>query len=272
MIRNYRRPMLQLTALLDLLLITIFAQFLEVKTAVDRDATVKVEKEVQLSQRLKDLERQIEELQTAKRHLETSLARADTATQENAELRKRQTELDDSLKAALAQRDLLGEITAEVFKLPADMIDKTLKPGDATRLSPQEVEALKKQARELAENRAGATTRHLLTWSELRKRSDVWDVTLDASGLTTFNPGAAPQEFRAPTAEAFARELFDRYKTAPQPKGLVIILVWWGNTPARWREAAIEGVRLAADRMREDSAGRTRFEYAILGYRPGDGR
>lgn len=272
MMRNYRRPMLSLTALLDLLLITIFAQFLEVKTAVDRDASIKVEKEEQLASRQKDLERRIEELQSEKEMLETSLAKADTATQENVDLRKRQADLDESLKTALAQRDLLGQLTSEVFKLPPGVIEKTIKPGDESRLSPKEIEDLKKQARELAENRAGATTRHLLTWSELRKRSDVWDVTLDDSGLTSFNPGNAAQTFRAATPEAFAREIFDRYKTAPQPKGLVIMLVWWGNTPARWREAAIEGVRIAADRMREDSAGRTRFEYAILGFRPGDSK
>ena len=272
MIRQYRRPMLQLTALLDLLLITIFAQFLEVKTAVDREATASVEKEQQLAERLKELERQIERLQAAKRELEAQHSKADSAAQENAELKRRQVELDDSLKTALAQRDLLGRIAAEVFQIPRDFIEKTVKPDEYTTLTPQDIENLRKEARALAEDKAGATTRHLLTWSELRKRADVWEVTLDNTGLTSFNPGNSPQPFRAATPEAFARELFDRYKTAPQPKGLVVLLVWWGNTPARWREAASQGVRLAADKMRDDSGGRSRFEYAILGFRPGDAR
>ena len=64
----------------------------------------------------------------------------------------------------------------------------------------------------------------------------------------------------------FELQLFERYKSLPEPKGLVIILFSHGNSAAGLLEAALDGLPRAIRRMQADSNNRTRFEYGNLGY------
>ncbi len=265
---NRRRVTLQLTPLLDMLLIIIFAQYLEVKTTVARDRAETLQQVQDRTREVHQLEARVQSLRTQLAELELANTGASTLRTDFESLRGRVTELQQALELAVSQRESIGKIAAELFRLPPSILEKALQPGAEKPLSEADLESIRKLVNALAENRAGEVTRHLLTYSELRKRSDVWDLWLDDGGQTVMDTGERTERFRAGTADAFQRELFDRYKSAPQPKGLVIILLSWGNTPAKWREAAINGLRQAAERMRDDSGGRTRFEYAILGFRP----
>lgn len=260
-----RRITLQLTALLDLMLIIVFAQYLEVKTAMVRDITASAAAKESAEQTERSREGEVEELR--RRNREIAVER-DAAERRNVELQRQETALSEEYRLAIEQRDVVGRLASELFRIPSNVLEKALQPGSEKTLTDAEVQGLRKTVQALAENRAGAVTRHLLTYAELRKRSDVWDVTLDEAGWATMNTGERSHKFRAEDPAVFAREMFDSYKASPQPKGLVIMLLSWGDTPAKWREAAVKGIREAADRMRDDSAGRSRFEYAVLGFRP----
>jgi hypothetical protein len=66
----------------------------------------------------------------------------------------------------------------------------------------------------------------------------------------------------------FEEDLFRKYKSLPQSKDLVILLL---SVDRRSERQFVQPVRAAlprvVDRMRADAGGRTRFEYADLGVR-----
>ena len=74
--------------------------------------------------------------------------------------------------------------------------------------------------------------------------------------------------FRARTAEEFADKLYAAYKSLPQPKSLVVIMLSWGDARADVREAALRALPIVTERMRQNAGGFIRFEYAVLGFQP----
>lgn len=272
-----RRLTFQLAPLLDLLLIVIFAQYMEVRqqtVAAGDEASRKLaaaEQQIAHANRALAAER---ETSDAWRELQERLDESDREkaqlSEQARQLQQQTVALEQSLEQAAAQRDLVGRLATELFKLPDDLIDQQLlsKDPDVLKKSPEQLDALREKFRQLGQQQASDMVKHLLTYEELRKRCDIWDLYIDENGNVLFEAGEQAHRFRAETAEAFATRLFESYKSLPEPKSLVIILLSYGNTRAVWRKAARDGLREAATRMRADAGGQTRFEYAVLGYRP----
>ncbi|HUG91162.1 MAG TPA: hypothetical protein VML55_10025 [Planctomycetaceae bacterium] len=275
-----RRLTFQLTPLLDLLLIVIFAQYMEVREASAR-AELRVERQAAaeiagVRSRHADDERRLREAQVRLAELEGSLD-------------ERQRALEAEVQELLDRQERVGDLIAEMFKVPDELVDAALTSiaaSDQPR-SAAELDQLRLEFRELAARRGHEAVKHLLTHAELRKRVDIWEIHIDRTGLVRLNTGDRVQQFRfdlepggerlAPeeqqrrsdrAAERFANRLFDIYKSLPQPKSVVILLFSYGNIPYGVRKPAFDGLRMAADRMRTDSNGRSRFEYATLGYLP----
>lgn len=247
-----RRMTLQLTSLLDLLLIVIFAQYMDV-----RDQTTAVQaRAAEREQRLGQVEESLASLRAVYDEARTALRRE----------REENEQLSETARRLREQQQQIGELVTEMFRVPPEVVEQALRP--AGTLSPDEAEQLRQQFRELGQMRGGELVDHLLTYSELRKRADVWEIHAGENGVFRLDTGERIAEFRAETPEQFASRLFEQYKTLPQPKGLVVMMLSWGDARALWREAALQGLPVAAMRMRDDAAGRTRFEYAVLGYRP----
>ena len=97
--------------------------------------------------------------------------------------------------------------------------------------------------------------------------SVLFEGIFDAQGIATLDTGASQLRFRV-DPETFAEDLFRRYKSLPQSKDLVILLL---SVDRQAERQFVQPVRSAlprlVDRLREDSGGRTRFEYADLGVR-----
>lgn len=269
-----RKLTFQLTPLLDLLLIIIFAQYMDVRdTQAESESAIRKEATAQVE----SLESQSEQdqkliastgLQVAE--LERELAATQEQIAQARQLQLDNMELKEALRRALEQQKLAGDLVAELFQVPQELVDNSLKPrtqSEAVR-SPAETEKLRTAFKELAQQRGREVVRHLLTFEELRKRCDIWELYIEENGIIRFSTGKQKHSFRANTSDAFVGQLFARYKTLPQPKGLVIILVSYGDARAGTRQVVLEGLPKATDRMRADSNGRSRFEYAILGYTP----
>lgn len=79
--------------------------------------------------------------------------------------------------------------------------------------------------------------------------------------------GLPAVEFRVNTAEQIAQDLFTLSKTIDQPKSLVVMLLTWGDARFGDRQIMEEGLELAAERMQKDAGTRSRIERATLGYR-----
>lgn len=233
-----RRIVLQVTSLLDMMLIVVFLQFMEMRETTRAEAA-------RFQNAQADIEQQREEV---------------------ASLRAEAEVIADQ---AFDQRDLVGKLTAELFNLPDDTIARLLKtrfPEDPPK--EDEVAAMQQEFRKLKGRRGQEVVKHLLTFNELRKRCDVWELYVSETGITTLKVGDDEASFRAETAKEFAARLFGQYRALPESKSLVLIVLSYGDVRAGTYEAAINGLPLVIDRMQADAAGHTRFEYAVLGFDP----
>jgi F0F1-type ATP synthase membrane subunit b/b' len=248
-----RKLTFQLASLLDLLLIVMFALYLEMQT-VAQQQTEQVEAErTTAASDGEALRRQLAELQ-----------------QELTNWREKQR---DSEHADQANREQLGTLIREVFRIPEATVQKIAqrRDRDDAGLTPAEITSLKKELQTLATSRGDQVVDHLLTFAEMKKRFDVWEVYLQENGALVVNAGSHQRRLQTGAVESpdqFSEELFRLYKSFPQTKSIVLILVSYGDSRLIHRHAVIKGLPLVTERMRADSNGVTRFEYAVLGYRP----
>jgi hypothetical protein len=250
----------QLTPLLDLLLIVIFAQYLEVReTAAQARTHIRRQADDELGQlrALSDRER----------------ARAERLAESRRELERqaiaREQELAAQLEHALRRQERFGDAVAELFQVPDELVRQALGERAADgQQSPEELLRLHEEFRELARQRGRQVLRHFLTYEEMQKRCDIWEIYITDSGQIDLDAAGRTFQFRAATPDAFAAELYERYKTLPDVKRMVIILFSYGNAQAVIRRAAQEGLPRATARMQADAIGQTRFEYADLGFHP----
>ncbi|WP_339731505.1 hypothetical protein [uncultured Gimesia sp.] len=280
-----RRLTFQLTPLLDLLLIVIFAQFMDTQETTARieqraeqqvqQADQKVEQLSAISesalQKIRDLsELNLQTRRDAVKAEETAIEmeKRTRALQQISE--KKNQELTEQLKGAQAQRDLVAELVQQLFQLPDQIIDPLLKSKAEpdSEKTKAEIERIKQQLQELAGGKAEDVVKHFLTYDELTKRSDIWELYLTENGVFRLKVGKQSTDFRADSTESFVDRFYTIYKTVPQPKSLVIILFSYGDAKASVRFAATQGLPLVAERMRADSSGRTRYEYAVMGFAP----
>lgn len=264
-----RRIALQITPLLDMLLVILFLQYLDSRQ--QQEATLATAAEAN-----RERDRAAAQLvltQSREHDLQAQLDRAEEGLSklaaESHVREDRAVQAEVALERAGAQQRVLGELLVELFQLPPADVAAVLDPARDPPLaaSPAEVERLQARFRSFAENSPGAMIRHLLTYEEIRKRCDLWDLIIDSEGIATFSTGAAQLRFRV-QPETFEEDLFRRYKSLPQSKDLVILLLSVDRGSER---QFVQPVRNAlpriVDRMRADSGGRTRFEYADLGVR-----
>lgn len=264
-----RRIALQITPLVDMLLVILFLQYLDSRQ--QQEATLAA-----ASTANKERDRAAARLVLTESREQEISAKLDGAREfisrlqsESRAREARAIDAETALEQAEAQQSVLGELLVELFQLPPDQVAEVLDPSRDPPLaaSPAEVERLRNEFRRFAESSPGAMIRHLLTYEEIRKRCDLWDVFIDAEGIATLNTGSSEVRFRV-QPETFQEDLFRRYKSLPQSKDLVILLL---SVDRRSERQFVQPVRaalpLVVDRMRADSGGRTRFEYADLGIR-----
>lgn len=242
-----RRLTFQLVSLFDLLMIVIFAQYMDVQQDV-RTQTEESQAAIARSQA---------EVERVRRQLEL-----DNATFRK-EVRAREVQLQEELRQSRADIVRVGELVAAMFDLPEAFLNQMLKSR-----SPAEAARLRATLKVMTAQHGGEVVRQILTLAELQKRCDVWDVQIDDQNVVTFIAGKTNSRFRASNGPQFAAELMKAYKTLPQPKSMVIILLSWSDADLRSRNAAITGLELAIEKLRLDTDRRTRFESAVLGFIP----
>lgn len=251
-----RRLSLQLTPLLDLLLIVMFAQYVEIRAKAEKQTqqveSTRVEAQVQLDEAVRQLVALRERLASLEMQAEEADARASEA------------------EGYRVQRDLIGEMVGDVFHIPEAALKPLLQQRRTTGPGPSNDDLTQAQARwnAIIGNPGPAIVDHLLTFGEMRKRVDIWELYVQDNGTTVITVGPKKQSFRAENSAAFSSRLFDAYKALPEPKSMVLVMVSYGDAQFGIRKAALDGVPTALDRIRKDIGNRSRFEYAVLGFRP----
>ena len=247
-----RRLHMQLTPLLDLLLIVIFAQYMDVQereTLSLNEASQAIEQRNRLAAGLSEL--QLVHQQTSDRLAQISAVAAQLQTN-NAELSRQTEQTQEELQRAVAQQQLFGELVSELFGVPQQTVAEALTPPGANApASSEQHQMLQEKFRELSLQNAGRMIRHLLSYDEMRKRTDLWELHIEDTGWMTLRVGKLQRGFRVRTPDEFTEQLYAIYKSLPEPKSLVVIMLSWGEARGDVREAAIRGT---PGRHRADAA------------------
>ena len=257
MIGLKRRMTFQLTPLLDLLLIVIFAQYMEVQQQSDQQAAVHAS---EMDDAREKFESQLAELETDAKTTEELLV----------ELREREQQLREELERSIREQGAIGSTVSEIFRLPKEMLDDAIERRNESGqpLSAEDEKQLRETFRRLARERGLDVVKHLMTYQELRKRCDVWEIYVADNGLVTFTTGEDTFEFRASSREDFVDQVMQRFRTVEEPKSLVIMIFSYGDARVGVLEPVLNGMPGLTTRMRDAYSGRSRFEYAVLGYSP----
>lgn len=272
----------QLTPLLDLLLIVIFAQYMEVQ-----QTAAKAEQEI-ARRANEETAAALEAKQIAETRLNALLSNDQSL---ETQLQDKLADLTQEMQRALNQRKDLAELVARLFQIPKEVLDKALASADR---SPEEEQQLREMVNALAHEHQNEVIKHLLTHQAMRKRVDVWTLFVESDGNAHLKVGSdtkvflvrdrpnlideqrlanlspreqslAKKKAETEAAEAFAQRLFKAYQTLPQPKSIVVLVVSWkGNLERYYREPAREGLD-ATLRLFHSSNDRTQFIPAVLG-------
>lgn len=250
-----RKLTFQLTPLLDLLLIVIFAQYLDVASTTRKETVELASSRDLLSQQLDEALKQLVALRTRLNELQDEV--------QTAQLRS------DDAERFRVQRDLVGELIADMFKIPDAVLEPLISRMNAAGPGPSDadIQQLRARLKGLSGNSSERVVEHLLAFGEMRKRIDLWELYLNERGELTLNAGGQAFRFRAESSQTVVLRLFEAYKTLPETKGMVLLLVSYGDARAAPLDATVRALPIALERIRQDTGNRARFEYAVLGFR-----
>ncbi|RMG40545.1 MAG: hypothetical protein D6725_03215 [Planctomycetota bacterium] len=275
------RLSLRLTPLLDLLLIVIFAQYMDLRQSVDRQQQdysaqksawqAELETQRQTSDRLR---REKALLEKERRRL---AAEIEALREERDGLQAVVERLTDTLKRQSLdlqreadRRRQLAETLKVLFAIPESQVRELLKlrAQPESLRSERELQELAAHLKRLREADPETVLEHFTTLGELLKRCDLWRLYLAENGTFRLQVSERRFRFMADSPEGVVEELFRIYKALPEPKSLVIVLFSYGDVRFAAYDAALRGLPAALARMQADRQGRTRFEYTVLGFDP----
>ena len=245
---NFRRRVtLQLTPLLDLMLIVIFAQYMEVKMVAKQE-----------------IDRVASERQETADENELLKQRVD-------QWERQQRDIDQTQHI---EREQLGQIVRELFRIPDATLNKLIQPRSQTEtagFSSTEIADLKARFQKLANSTGEQVIDHLLTFNEMRKQFEIWDFYLNEDGSLQITIGQDRQQIKSKvieSPEAFVEVVLQVRKQFPPTKNSILILCSYGDCQLSHRLSMTRGLPSLAERMKNDGQGTQSFEYAVFGYRP----
>ncbi|QDT34097.1 hypothetical protein [Thalassoglobus polymorphus] len=243
-----RKMTLQLTPLLDLLLIVIFAQYLEVQ-----ETQVVVEK-----------------------NAAAALVERDEAVAAMTQMEERLQFAEANLEETLERERIVAKLLSELFEIPDQDIEKILRRQLSSGvLSDVDLENLKERIRQLSDEKSNQIVSHLLAYEEIRKRCDVWNIHVTPQNYLTLTSDNTTLRMQFPrdlstdfAQQDFINRFIELAHTLPEPKSLVILMLTYESEST---EGDLEPVQEALPqitvRLNFESAGRSRYDYADLGMR-----
>ena len=270
-----RRVVVSLTPLLDLLLIVIFAQYLDLKGKSERTVqrlqqTTTEQLEEERQARLK-AERERDHAITLRKETETELE-AQTKTIESLRLEtdKLGAELAEARSAAAVQaeqarRDMeaAADVLSDILKLPKEAFGPTLKT-----LPIEERTAVRRELEDVRGKGVDKVIQHLRKLTALKKRCDFWEVFIaDDNTIVVKNGDTQFGPFTVESEDQFILKMETIVGRMPEPKSLVIALLSYAGAQ-RWVRREVEaGLRRLCDvRLKAKYDGEKRFELAVLGF------
>lgn len=242
-----RRVSLQLTPLLDLMLIVIFAQYMEVRLVARQESDRVAGERQSMDVENQKLRQQVEQWEQQQRVIDQEKDR---------------------------EREQIGQIIRELFNIPEATVNKFVQPrskNETNVFSPAEIAELKARFQQLANSNGEKVVDHLLTFNEMRKQFDVWEFYLDEDGVLLITVGQDRQHLKSKVVEspeAFVDIVLQIRSQFPPTKNSVLMLCSYGDCRLLHRLSMTRGLPAIAERLRRDGQGTQKFEYAVFGYRP----
>lgn len=257
-----RRIRFQLTSLMDLLLIIVFAQYMEyasnksVAQAETEQAIVSASES--LNQEHQQRSAQLDELRAS-------------MTAENEKLRKQKDEAILLANESVRRQAMTERFLQSLLQVDPEILDRDQSPAESLQV----LEEAQKRGAAIRDADPTKLLRFLAGYDELLKRAEVWTVHVSDRGNTELQPGMGQvksQSFRlesnsqAQRTEEFVQQMRVAYSQIPEPKGLVVILVSFSpRAIAGNYQPVIDGMPQVIDAFTKDTEGQTRFEYTVIG-------
>lgn len=251
--KTRQRMTFQLTPLLDLLLIVIFAQYMEIQqkaeSAQDQFAQQKSAMTEEFNARRDELE-------------QTYAVRSD-------QLSETREQYNQHYKSIVQQHQQAGATLAAALNLPGAVMEEVLRLTTDGRIKDaQHLQAAAEQLKNILPTRGQELFRFLLRYDEMQKHVSVWELHLQENGQAQFTDGERSELVSFGTVDEFVTRSFEASKAFNEPRPLVIILLTYGDTQAGLRRHATDGMPLLVEKLRRD-AGNTRwFDFSLMGFRP----
>jgi hypothetical protein len=266
--------MIQLTALVDLLFVVMFLQYMELQDAsVQQLAAESARRKLAETARVdanrlkesalantEDMTRRLQSLEAENKALQ------DRLTEANKRVAVSAVEQQAAEQRAAADMRAIGEAVKDMIGIAPEAVVAAIGPApEAERVK------LRQRFEELRDKRAGNLVRHLRETSELKKYSEVWEVHIasDNSVSLKIGPdreGRAAQQMFVRNADEFANRVVAAAKEQGEPKSLVIITLTWADADLRTRELVMNGLKFAVIALKPEWGGTKRIEMARLGY------
>ena len=258
-----RRLTFQLAPLVDLLLIVIFAQYMEVQqSAADGRAELDRKRESLQAEAQEARQKQEADLREQAASMQADFDR------KSQELNRKRETYSQQFEQILRQHQQAGETLADSLNLSGRLMEEVLRlrksgnPEEAAALA----EAIKSLNSEL-DSRGERMIQFLRRYDEMQKHVTIWDVYLQDNGQAMISDGDQEKAVMFSSSEEFASRCLMATKGFTEPRPLVIILLSWGSTQAGQRQRATKAMPLLMEQLRRD-AGNTRwFDYSLMGYR-----
>ena len=254
-----RRLALQLTPLLDLLLIVMFSQYIE-----NRHRTVTAQEALTAREKTLDT-RQAEENASIEQRRQALEKDVEDRKASLAELGKT---YDEKFRSIINQHHQIGSILAKSLNLPGNVMAEILKlrtsgsPDDAERL-----QGATERLQKLMQARGEEIFRFMLQVDEMQKHVTIWEIHVQVNGqaLITDSQQSFVTDFSSDAD--FVTRLFESSKSFSEPKTLVVVLLTWGDAQAVARRRATDAMPLLMEQLRRDSGGTRWYDFSIIGYR-----
>ena len=251
--KKSRRMTFQLTPLLDLLLIVIFAQYMEVQQKAESAQTEVEQQKTELDEQYKLRRDELERQHVA----------------ESGDVSALRARYSDHYENMVKQHQQAGSALATAFNLPGRLMEEILRlKTSGTVTESQNLESAVQRLKELLPSRGAEMLRFILRYDEMQKHVSMWELHLQDNGQGVFSDGEQSQMLSFGTTEEFVSRAFEVSKAFTEPKPLVIILLTHSDTQAGQRRRAVDGMPLLIEKLRRD-AGNTRwFDFSLMGFRP----
>lgn len=249
---------------MDLLLIIVFAQFLDVRQTSQQELTSLQTRREQLTLEMARERSELSGIREAMRSQQQDLQR------QRDQARAARDQALERSSIQLAEMQTAMDLIGDWFTLDEQAITRTESTLEA--IPPDNpIERAVAQAKRLGHGSPDAVIRFLIGHAELLKRAEIWTVHADGNGNIAIEAEQQRDSFRleartqAERTDEVTDRLFAAYKQFPQPKGLVILLVSFApQSVAGVYQPLIDAIPKTLERLRADTPV-TRFEYTILG-------